>query len=168
MLSIDQIASSFVGQRELPDSMGFEDQNFQYQMQLVGWKPGLLWCGFFAKLVLTKYYEENSLLKGNIELLFKDKIVEAFKAFDENELFLISRKPAPGAIGFFKWENTRSKEGGTAVIVTEVTDKFYSTIELHYKKEVLEVVRSQRKRNRPAVSVGLNLLGFLHPILLTK
>lgn len=168
METVQKIAATYIGQRELPGHVGFESKEFENDMLAAGWKAPFLWCHYFAKLVLLEYYEQDPVLKYNVGLLFRDKVTDTFAALNESDLFTVNRTPQPGAIAFYKWHGIAKEESGTALIVTEVGDTFFSTIELHYKGKVLEVIKSQRKKNRPFARVGLNIMGFVHPIKLTQ
>lgn len=166
MKDISAIANSYIGQIELPDKTGFQDPAFDYLMKSVGWRSPLNWCGYFAKLVWLQAYADHEYISRNIDLLFKETTRKTFDAIEESELFETSLLPSPGAIGFYVYQGIPGKEGkGTSLLVTAVEKVFFKTVEIHSQDGCLATMESRRKINKPYLRTGLNLIGFVHPIL---
>lgn len=158
------IINKYIGQKDKLNSTDFVDDEFGNRMREIGWKPDVRWCVYFAKLVWTEYYKENQVILSILDSIFKGRVIDTFKAFEDSEYFTISKEPVPGAIAFYAWEGAKTKESGTTILVISVEDKYYNSVELHYDRGDLKVTQSKRKINKPNTKVGLNLLGFVHPI----
>lgn len=165
-MELVKIIKSYVGQQDKDNSTDFPDTDFKKKLVDAGWTIKVRWCCYFAKMVWKEYYKNNPEMIVVLDMLFKDRIIDTFEQFEDNEMFTVSFVPVPGAIALYKWEGVRKAETGTTLMVTGVGDRFFTTTELQKRGNSLQVVESKRKMNKQNRAIGLNLLGFIHPIIL--
>jgi len=55
---IVEVASRYVGIKEIPQNAGWKDKDFEKKMRDMGWIKGQAWCMYFVKLVLIEAFQE--------------------------------------------------------------------------------------------------------------
>ena len=117
-------AEVFIGQKEIPPNLGFEDKNFERHMLEVGWHPGNAWCALTAELIwkigYKAQYIADEIMQAEINKILS-RLCSAnsqatYRNFDRSDEFEVSMIPERGDIGVFK----SGKTTGHTVIVREV------------------------------------------------
>jgi hypothetical protein len=164
-----------LGYKETKGNSGWEDKNFQLEMEMTGWSTGQSWCAYFLESVWCKAYANyDSSVIPVLRKLFSANAVATWDNFS-NSKFITSDTPVVGA-GVI-WMNMKSgipnylttdKKwiAGHAGIVKEINETSFTTIEGNGNQsggregiEVASLNRSYSFNNKN----GLKLLGFVHP-----
>lgn len=167
---IIEIAKSFVGIKEIPGNMGWEDKRFEELMEDCGWQKGQAWCSYFCELVWKLAFLETEVYPS-LDKLFSAGAVKTYNNFKESCLFEMSKKPDKGAIVVWQtWKKNLPQWTGHAGIVSEYKNgNEIETIEgntnKNGKREGMEVAYRRRILTMDARN-GLVMRGFIHPILL--
>lgn len=167
-------AKQWVGERERPGNMGFENPDFDRWMRLYGFQNGWAWCCVFTRGVWVSAYTE---LYGDeagklIRRLFSPNVQETIKLFKQEKQFSISTVPVPGAlICFQNYKKGLATSSGHIGIVTEpeITNELtiIHTIEGNTNKYgSREGDRVAEKKRVPTwyENNGLRLRGFINPV----
>lgn len=162
---IIETAKKYIGKREIPNNQGFLDSTFQKKMQDVGWLKGHAWCSYFCELVWKEAYQDDKKIVAEINKLFSASATATYKNFELAGGWVLSSKPAPGALAV--WRQGVDWRGHIG-IVTEVVDKnTFKSIEGNTNeqggREGIEVARKVRLLNQPFKPKGLNVVGFILP-----
>jgi hypothetical protein len=166
--NIIEIAKSFIGMREIPGNMGFQDERFEQLMEDCGWQKGEAWCAYFVELVWKLAYNEYSEMISILDRLFSAGAIKTYNNFFQSGMFHINKHPEPGAIVIWQhWANNLPDWRGHAGIVISLTnDNQFMTIEGNTNstggREGIEVAEKIRRLNFDARN-GLVLKGFIHP-----
>ena len=164
-----------LGYKETKGNSGWEDKNFQLEMEMTGWSTGQSWCAYFLESSWCRAYaEHDGSVIPVLRKLFSANAVATWENFS-NSKFTTSKKPVVGA-GVI-WMNmksgipsylTKDKKwiAGHAGIVREVNSSGFTTIEGNSNqsggREGIEVASLSRTYSFNNQS-GLKLLGFVHP-----
>ena len=96
-MSLQAIASEYVGQKEIPGNAGFVDPLFQRAMQLVEWKKGQAWCAYFVRLCLRTAHDRGEVYAD----LVSPSAVATYNAYRKAGRAI--RVPKPGSLAV--WQN---------------------------------------------------------------
>jgi hypothetical protein len=170
MEKITQIAQQYIGQRELKGNKGFQDADFQKEMEAVGWDDGEAWCATFAKLVFKKAYI-GTVLEAEIEKLFSKSATATYANFDKSDwkTQLPNGKPikTPEVGALVVWRMGDSWAGHIGVVTEIVSSTEFKTVEGNTDgkggREGIEVAEKLRQTNQKFNPKGLNLIGFILP-----
>lgn len=172
---IAEKALSRMNYREIRGNDGFDDREFQLEMEMTGWQLGQSWCSYFAESVWSKGYAEyNSLMVNVIRKLFSANAVATWNNFSDSQ-FVTNDEPVRGAVVIWmKMRNgtpvylTKDKQwiAGHAGIVLDPYGDYFTTAEGNSNseggREGIEVAGLTRTLDFHK-SHGLKLLGFIHP-----
>lgn len=167
---IADIASSYIGQTEIPGNKGFTNQSFQKKMEAVGWKITYAWCAFFVELVWKEAYGSKHSLFATMDKLFSPSALSTYYNFAGHETWPTSKVPVVGAIAVFKHGVNPSRWEGHCSIVSayEHPSKAFVSIEGNTNdkggREGYIVSEKIRGLKKPPTASGLNLIGFIHPV----
>ena len=171
---IIDIASKYVGKKELKGNSGFKDKRFEDQMLGVGWEHGWAWCAVFTELIWTlAYQQENSVIAESLEKIFSPSATKTYKNFAKEKKWKVSKTPVKGAIVI--WQNYRDDKphwSGHAGLVESLSTnnegKVMFTIEGNSNssggREGIEVARLARPIDFTKKKNGLVLKGFILPL----
>ena len=96
-----EVASRYIGQREIPPNKGFMDPAFEKDMLAIGWQKGWPWCASFVRLVYLTALKELGAGDGFITLIggsLKHSAVVTYNMCRLDKHFTISLTPSPGGI----------------------------------------------------------------------
>lgn len=161
---IKDIATSYLGQREIPGNMGFTDKSFEKKMQAVGFVKSYAWCALFAELVWTEAYAGSGLV-AKLRKLFSASATTTFKNFDIDGTFKTSKVPQVGAVAI--WRHGSGWQGHAGIVVG-MNEREIHTVEGNTNaaggREGIEVAKKTRNWMGEAYKPnGLNLVGFILP-----
>jgi hypothetical protein len=169
-MNIVAVATSYIGEREVKNNLGFKNDFFEKKMEAVGWRKGEAWCSYFAELVWKEALPRHDCqLRGLVDKLFSASATRTYQNFDVHPEFETGITPLPGAVAIWRLGNGWQ---GHAGIVTRVlkTGNFYS-IEGNTNstggREGIEVSLKLRHSKKPYEANGLNLVGFIYPPRIT-
>jgi hypothetical protein len=161
LMTVVEIAKSYLGKTEKPNNAGFNDRIFEQKMEDVGFQRGQAWCCYFAELC---FKEANQDRWFGIEGLFSASTVQTFQNFKKAK-YKISQKPIVGSLVIWQnYKNDKPQWSGHAGIVVEVIDDVtFKSIEGNTNddgsREGYEVALKTRKVRQ--VKNGLQVLGFI-------
>jgi len=165
------------GMKELKGNTGWEDPEFQQQMEMTGWELGQSWCAYWAEKVWTNAYAEyNSLMVNVLRRLFSANAVETFENFKDSPAFVASGDPVLGAVVIWMkkhegrpsyiGESKKWIRGHAGLVIGMNEGGSFNTLEGNSNSEGgrqgIEVARLERRLNFNTAD-GLQLLGFIHP-----
>ena len=152
------IAEKYLGKREKPNNMGFEDAEFEKRMQEVGFHKGQAWCSYFAELVWKEAGQDVKPFSAG-----------AFQTYLNYEKAGRKGSAVPELGALVVWRSIKNNVPqwtGHIGIVTEVGTDYFRTIEGNTNdegsREGIKVARKKRKYLWK-VSSGLQLVGFINP-----
>lgn len=125
---IIEVASRYVGIKELGDNQGFTDKAFEADLTKLGWHTGWAWCVFAAEKVWIDAYRELGASEAFIKRLrklFNPSAQKTFKQFSEANDFKVVNYPEKGAIAI--WATGRYT--GHAALVDIFDEKCFNTFE---------------------------------------
>ena len=165
---IIETALSYVGQKEIPNNLGFEDKNFEQEMKSEGWMPRYAWCAISAKLMWKKAYTKyKPEILPELDELFS---IAATKTFNNFKKFgwRVDRIAEQGSLIIWQhYEDGKKTWKGHAGIVKMLSNEFIHTIEGNTNGEGSrngdQYMEKIRKYNFEPVKNGLVLMGFIHP-----
>lgn len=165
---IISIAQGYIGEQEILGNKGFKDQQFQKDMEAVGWSYGDAWCASFAKMVYLKAYQGSDLgrLLAN---LMNPSALGTYYSIAHEGTFSVSQTPVPGAIVIFKEGVDPTRHEGHAGIVKDVvTGVSFRSIEGNTSdnpdvREGYIVAMKTHLLNKAPDPHGLNIVGFIIP-----
>ncbi len=159
------IARSYIGQKETANNSGFADAAFLKKMKFHGWYPGAPWCCFFVKIVWFEAYAGNSAIQKLFMKYASGSTRETFFRFRTSKEFKVRDFPVLGAIVIFQHGSGTT---GHAGVVTKIGDSTFLSVEGNTNasggREGIEVAEQTRLLHKPFTKIGLNILGFIHPI----
>jgi hypothetical protein len=167
---IADIATSYVGQTEIPGNKGFTNPEFQKKMVAMGFKISHAWCMYLCELVWKEAYGSKHSLFGQIDKLFSASALSTYYNFAGNEGWKVNRTPSIGSIMIFKHGTDPRKWEGHGCIVVDPEAGFHKvgTIDGNTNSEGSRegyiVARKTRSYGNPPTAKGLNFLGFIHPV----
>lgn len=162
-----RVARGFLGIKEKPGNMGFDNKQFEEGLISVGWDYGLPWCDFAAEYVWrTAYAGMNSVIEAAFRELFSGLVTRTYANFKKSKEFkqYVSNEPLKGSLVCFRHGNTYKGhmgilasfnkkemlcyEGNTNMKGSRDGDGYYD------KKRIIDFTPREK---------GLYLLGFIHP-----
>jgi len=163
---IVQIASNFVGQREVKGNLGWNDAEFQELMTAVGWERGQAWCAYFTELVWKLAFAQDQSVVKELNLLFSAGAVATWNNFRRSD-WLTSTTPSIGSIVIFqRYKDNNPHWSGHAAIVEEVSEFIIYTIDGNTNSEGSregDVVGRTNRTLNFSLRNGLRPLGFIYP-----
>jgi len=114
-MTVQDIARKYVGIKEIGNNRGFqlphdEQRGFEKTMRQLGWKPGMPWCAFFAKLVIQEAYG------AAIAKPLGGGVLISYNNVKNSELWETSKKPLVGGIAFW---STGEGHGHAGIVVSD-------------------------------------------------
>jgi hypothetical protein len=108
-------AHRWVGEKEIPGNMGFENPELDRKMRAIGFCNGESYCIQAVKMVwLDAYAEYNSFYISILQELFDKNCYQNYLNFSRYKDFGISKTPIPGAISLFQhYKGGRPVNAGT-------------------------------------------------------
>jgi len=163
-MTIRDIAFSYIGKKEIPCNMGFEDKNFEDEMLSVGWQKTYAWCILFCELVWKKAMPAWA---GYFDKMFSASVMQTWNNFKKTDYNSLT--PIVGAIAIWQKYNKGKPTGfGHAGIVTEIYAQSFATVEGNTNalgsREGDRVAPKQRQLDFK-IKDGLVLKGFILPIM---
>lgn len=155
-------ATSFVGQKETPNNSGFENADFQKNMEKVGWQPGNPWNCFFVELVWRLAMPE---FEANMIRYFNGNSIKTLENFKPSGIYKFSdNKPVVGSLMFFK-EQGGDNVGQVGIVIRIIDENTVETIEGNTADATSIIGNSVQTRirytNRP--NGRLVPIGFIYP-----
>ena len=168
---IVQIASGYVGQKEISGNKGFQRPEFQKKMQDCGWEMGHSWCAYFTELVWKEAFGKKHILYNTLDRLFSPSAVSTYSNFKgiyqhhNSNIFKAGSVPKVGAL--VAWRYGNGWQGHIGIVEKIIDKKIFGTIEGNTNslggREGIEVARKTRSLGMPFKAKGLNLIGFIYP-----
>jgi hypothetical protein len=163
---IHEIASGYLGQREVGQNDSFENDVFQRYMTRVGWERGQAWCSYFAELCWKQAYKNSDEYFDLLDELFSASAVQTFRNF-KNYNWDVGGIPSRGALAV--WQHYRKGKKtwrGHIAIVEGFENDTITTIDGNSNSDGssmgYEVARVKRVINIEPEN-GLGFLGFIYP-----
>lgn len=116
---IVDISTSWLHVVEIGKNEKFNDEEYQKKLKAVGWKPGLPWCMFDAKMVWLEAYKDTSVYE-EIDDVLKGGVVVSYRNAKASPIIKVQQKPVVGGIVCWSTGNGR----GHAGIITHIVDDF--------------------------------------------
>jgi hypothetical protein len=172
-MSIDEkiidVAKSYIGQTEIKGNKGFIDPDFEDLMRSVGFQTNHAWCSYFAELVWRQAYAHDPAALAIIKKLFSGSSYRTLRNF-EKAGYKAEKTARAGSIVIWRkkrnWEYSRFGHVGICI---EVGDDYFKTVEGNTNaagsREGETVAMKTRKYSFQKEN-GLELAGFIHPIVL--
>lgn len=108
--------------KEIGNNGGFSDPIFEAHLRELGWRPGLAWCAFFAKMVWCNVYKD-SLLLPQLEKLLSPSVLATWRNAKASTSVTTSQVPVVGGIVCWSTGNGKGHMG----IHVEIKDDFNTT-----------------------------------------
>lgn len=157
-----EIAAKYLGQKEKPGNMGFQDADFERRMMQVGFVKSHAWCAYFAELVFKEAYPEKF---SELDKLFSGSTVQTFRNFRDAG-YIIGNVPQLDTLVI--WQSMKAgkpQATGHAGIVTKVISTWeFESIEGNTSGEGSRegwIVGKQSRKVLADVQTGLKILGFI-------
>ena len=173
---IKEIALKDIGQEEIRGNKGFKDPKFQERMEEAGFEEGHSWCLYYCEDVWKQAFPDS--MQPILDKLFSANAVKTWENFWNSD-FITSSTPVVGAIAMYIKRvngqasfvgNTEWKRGH-GCIVSSFDDEGFTSIDGNSNddgsREGYEVVELNKNYDFK-VENGLELLGFVHPVLKKK
>jgi hypothetical protein len=160
-----EVAKSFIGMKEIPGNMGFEDERFEELMEEVGWQKGQAWCSYWVELVWKLAFPDQ---KERLDKLFAAGAVKTYNNFKGSE-YKVDHHPEPGCVAIWQtWkDNLPHWTGHAGIVVRVINDNQFESIEGNTNssggRDGIEVAKKIRKINLDTRN-GLVLKGFIHQL----
>lgn len=165
---ITEVATGFLGYREIGQNEAFEHPVFQKLMYRHGWRPGMAWCAFFCELVYWEVYKER---RDEITRLFNASAVQTYYNF-VNGGWTHSGVPVRGSLAVWQQyrDGVKDWRGHIAIVESSEIDSnmqgVITTIDGNSNSDGsrngFEVARVKRVLNWGEDN-GLRILGFIIP-----
>lgn len=157
---ITNIASGYLGYREIGQNEAFEHPVFQKLLYERGWRPGMAWCSFFCELVYYEVYGKE------IDPLFSSSAVQTFYNF-RNAGWEISPIPIRGGLAVWQlYRNGVKQWQGHIAVIEHSEGDVLTTIDGNSNnngsRNGIMVARVKRVINLEEDN-GLRILGFIKP-----
>lgn len=164
---IIDIAKSYIGIKEIPGNMGWEDKKFQSLMESVGWSHTQAWCSYFVELVWKQAYKDNKALTLKLDTLFNAGALKTYDNFFNDKTFRVDKHCTPGSMVIWQYyvNGKPTWKGHAGIVISEISEHQFKTIEGNTNasggREGIEVAEKIRLLNFEA-RTGLVLRGFIH------
>lgn len=157
-----EIARQYIGQKEKPGNMGFQDAEFEKRMKDVGFVKSHAWCSYFAELVFKEAYPEKF---SELDKLFSGSTIQTFRNF-RDAAYLIGNVPQIDTLVIWQsMKNGAPQATGHAGIVTKVKSTWeFESVEGNTSGEGSRegwIVGVQQRKVLAEVKNGLKVLGFI-------
>lgn len=169
--TLTDVASFYIGQKELKNNSGFQSATFESKLREVGWQMYQAWCSYFTELVVSECAQLNGnhIIHQLATKLFSGSSTKTYKNFElEKEQnvrlpFIVSESPIKNSVGIFRYGNTWK---GHSVIINDVNSRgIIDTIEgntnLQGSREGTHVLEKTRATNVALKKDGLNFIGCI-------
>lgn len=161
-------ASWYIGRKEKPGNMGFEDPAFEIEMKGAGWNLKDAWCATFIKMVFRKLWKSNPTIYAHINKYFTAGAKLTADNMVKYGLFETGQTPEPGAI--VVWLHSKGPSGHMAMIESvDFKTNTMTTIEGNTNasgsREGDRVARKLRTISRDYKAGGLNIYLYIYPRL---
>lgn len=159
-------ARKYIGQQELPNNSGFKNSWFQNLMAKVGWQKFQSWCAYLAMEVWLECFDEAT---GKLIRKYANgSSVQTYINFQRSKEFHVQPNPVMGALVIFRHGNSSQGHEGVVTGLKNGSFLFVSgnTSEAG-SREGTTVLEKERKLGLPFNPNGLNIMGFVSPILIT-
>jgi len=162
---IVSIAKQYTGQKEKPGNSGFVDVVFQKLLVAAGWLVGQSWCAYFVKMVWKQAYANNADLLSVVNRMCNGGALMTLNNMKNNGRFVVNMTPVIGAIVI--WKHGKGPQGHAGIVIG-IDGNTLRTIEGNTNasgsREGDCVAQKLRTVSRDFKAIGLNLVGFIHPI----
>lgn len=160
---ITEVATGFLGYREIGQNEGFEHPVFQKMLYERGWRSGMAWCAVFAELVYYTVYKDR---RKELDRLFNVSAVQTWHNFVKGG-WTVSGVPVRGALAVWQLHREGVKDWRGHIAIVESFEKdMITTIDGNSNqsggRQGIEVARITRVLNFQEDN-GLRLLGFIIP-----
>lgn len=161
MVTASSIAQQYLGIKEQGKNRGFilkydGQRGFEQMLRSFGWRPGLPWCAFFAKLVIYRSYGPDvaRILNGGVHA--------SWNAVKANPNWKIDKRPLVDGLVF--WD-TGEGHGHVGIVVSDEGVTFH-TVEGNTNTKGSREGDGVLMQVRPVViaNKSWSLLGFARPI----
>ena len=134
-------AEEYLGQKEVPQNLGFANPEFAGRMREVGFKAGYEWCMLFVKAAVLDALSGDK--KQIADKLINASTQQTFANIKNNGagVFKIVKHPKPGDIVI--WQRRDLSFKGHAGIIKKVYRKGFISVEGNVNNQVAEVSRSK-------------------------
>jgi len=158
-MTTNEVALSYLGEKEVPGNLGFTNTAFQKKMVDVGFQKTYAWCALFLELCVK---EAKPAFYQTYEKQFSASATTTYKNFDIISLTSPTPKVGSGVI----WRHGNGWQGHAGIVVSVDTKAgTFEAVEGNGNaeggREGLEVVKKTRKLKAPYSATGLNLIGFI-------
>ena len=158
-----EIAKSYIGQKEKPSNLGFDDAEFEVKMQAVGFQKTHAWCSYFAELVFKEAYPKKF---EELDKLFSASAVQTYRNF-RDAAYLMHNMPQKDCLVIWQMQKDGKPQWqGHAGIVVDVQPNnwIFESVEGNTNdgggREGYIVARRTRK-HLADVRDGLKVLGLI-------
>jgi hypothetical protein len=162
---IIQVATSYIGQKEVSGNKGFISPSFQKKMQDCGWKIGQSWCAYFTELVWKEAFGKSHPLYSTLDRLFSPSATATYANFNGSQNLKVGSVPKVGALVVWRYGN--GWQGHIGIVESIVSGDTFKAVEGNTNnaggREGIEVALKTRKTGLPFRPKGLNLIGFVYP-----
>ena len=150
------------GITESAGQVSFSDEEFQKEMESVGWHSGWDWCVLYSEYVWKKtlpkykYDVAEKLFTANSQQTWAN-----FKKHSDNngKYFYVSKTPKKGSMAI--WQSMNNPSSGHAGIVTKVHSDHFETQEGNYSGGVTKVP-NRKYLWSGTTNDGFKLIGFIN------
>jgi hypothetical protein len=175
---IVKVAQSYLGLREIPNNLGWDNKTFEAKMKQVGWIRSQAWCAYFGELVWKEAYADQPEILKELDRLFSASATTTYANFDKESKnpnsklkIKVSKTPVNGAIVIYRFGT--GWQGHLGVVEFTGATKV-DNIEGNTGVQGLRdgdpsgdgVARKKRLITPKVTARGLNLVGYIHPISL--
>jgi hypothetical protein len=166
MKTLSEISKEYLHVREIGgNNISFNDQDFERDMKLIGWRSGWAYCVFFGKLCTFRFVSKyDSTQIRELMSCFKPLVIVTFRNFQK--IGLASFEPTKNSLAV--WQNFKDGKGqstGHLGVVVHYDKKKIRTIDgntnIKGSREGDGVFDRTRTVNWVAEN-GLRLIGFIN------
>jgi len=147
---------------EIKENRGWNNDEFERKMRMVGWKTGDEWCAYFVNLVLLETFAEMGLGE-HVDMVSKlngssqhNWNILTSGGYVEKGLVRFDHVPRRGDIVFYR--KTKDSNKGHVGIVAHTSKLEFTTIEGNVQDKI-SIVKRYTEFNKP--QGNLWLLGFI-------
>lgn len=156
-------AKKYIGIKEIPPNLGFDNPEFEKAMKSVGWHKGWAWCTSFVRYVWIESFKQHGdwEIIDDLKNLISLNSIALIHNFEEVPIFSVRLALyEPGDIAVWRTGRTSGHVG----IVTKVLDgeNKFETIEGNSSDSVKKNIRENKS------FPNFELLGFVSPIYLEQ
>lgn len=165
MSKLIEVGRGYLGQSEdgtKPENTDFVNEEFERELEGVGWRPGFAWCAIFVKLCVKvgdwKLWEK-------IKHLLSASVLTTFENFKKAG-YTVYEEPQVGFICFMK--NGNKWQGHEGLVTAVHADNYFSLLEgnaspIKGTRQGDCVAEKKWLNNRVPREKGLYVIGFINP-----